>query len=67
MSIQIRIKVRGKWYKALTTRRKYDICDKCPLREVCNSDSLTGYQVHRICYAGAGFREIKEVPHDKSK
>jgi hypothetical protein len=65
MSVQIRIKVRGKWYKALTTGWTYETCDKCPLRRMCNNDSLNGYQIRRIC--DAGFREIKELPNDKSK
>ena len=61
MSVQIRIKVRGKWYKALNTGYALDTCDKCALRRICsNTLSDDGDRIRSICKSG--FKEIKEVP-----
>lgn len=61
--IEIRIKVRGKWYKAKKTGDPFrDKCEKCRFRRSCwNDRSITGKEISNVCEIfDYGFKAIKE-------
>ena len=63
MSIEIRIKVRGKWYKAKKTGDPYEEkCAKCRFRRSCwNDRSIAGDEIRHVCEIfDYGFKAIKE-------
>ena len=63
MNIEIRIKVRGKWFAARKTGRPFDDpCDKCRFKRTCwNDKSMAGYQIKMVCNVfGYGFKEVKK-------
>lgn len=63
MSIDIRIKVRGKWYKARKTGDPYaDKCEKCRFKRSCNNQwSMAGNEIRRVCEIfDYGFIKVKE-------
>jgi uncharacterized protein (UPF0179 family) len=62
MNIEIRIKVKGKWYKAKKTGRPFeDKCEKCRFKRSCwNGESTAGYEIRQVCEIfDYGFIQIK--------
>lgn len=63
MNIDIRIKVRGKWFAIRKTGRStFDYpCDKCRFKRTCWNDlSEAGRQIQAVCNVfGYGFKEVK--------
>lgn len=68
MSVEIRIKVRGKWYKAKKTGNYWDDkCEKCRFNRSCwNDRSINGRIIRGICEIfDYGYSEIKEIHHER--
>lgn len=69
MNIEIKIKVKGKWYKAKKTGKPFeDKCEKCRFKRSCwNGSSIAGYEIRRVCEIfDYGFTPIKTINEVKA-